>query len=83
MVILGSAVGPGSGSGLRDRSWSMASSRLALLGVWSGSRSRSGVWFRAWAKSNARSTIWSVSRTRVGLRTKSWSLSRSLSRSTV
>lgn len=77
MVLLGSAAGPGSGSGLLGQSWSGAGSRRASLRPWSGSRSRSGLWLRAWSKSNARSSGWSASRTRVGLRTKSWSLSRS------
>lgn len=59
MVILGSAAGPGSGSGLRDQSWSGAGSRLALLRPWSGSRSRLGLWSRrvsgAWTRSRPRS----------------------------
>ena len=81
MVILGSAAGPGSRSGLRAQVWSGASSRQILSRPLSGSVSRSvsrsGVWLGSWAKSKARSSGWSASRTRVWARVKSCALSRS------
>jgi hypothetical protein len=83
MVILGSATGSGSRSGLGRQSWSSARARQSLKMPRSGAVSQSGLWLVSWAKSKARASGWSTAccgsaaYARIGSRLKSQSLSRS------